>query len=1069
MQANRVFTFLCLVAPAALAVVPAKIDFQRDVRPILSDNCFRCHGPDPETRMVDLRLDLRDAATAKREHGTAVVPGSIEQSMLWQRVSQEKPAKRMPPPYANKVLSAEQKEILKRWIEQGATWKEHWVYTAPKRPAAPAVKNEAWARNPMDRFILAKLEAEGLTPAPEADRRTLARRVALDLTGLPPKPAEVEAFVNDKAPDAYERMVDRYLALPSYGEHRARYWLDAARYADTHGIHIDNYREMWAYRDWVINAFNRNLHFDQFTIEQIAGDLLPNRTLEQQIASGFHRCNATTNEGGAIVAEVEANYAKDRVDTTAAVFLGLTLGCATCHDHKFDPLTQRDFYAMSAFFRNTTQLAMDGNVHDSPPVMPVPAPQDLARWRQIESNRMALRQSLHESEVHRDVRFDNWLKSPARNAVSRPLDAQTEVFSLSSLWNGMALEPGAVADGRSARTEGGGLLPLMQRLPRGVRVGASAFDNVPAFHFDDKAGLLLPNVRQFDADEPFTIAVWYLTPKGDGYSSLASQIDSRDQGRGWSLWVDGRVPSFRMSADKDTSLRITPGTLDQAKPGEWTHITVTYDGSREQAGLKMYWNGRQIATEGDRNRKSLVGNIATRVPVRIAGNGDSSFKGGAIGEFRVFRRQVSDDEVQLLVEWPRLASALQSPLASLSSEQSRSLRLYYLLHLDAGYQSLSAKLRDATIQRDIIARRSPVTFVMEERTDQTPFANLLYRGMYDQPKDKVEPAVPIILPQLKADVPRNRLGLAQWLVSAENPVTARVTVNRFWQELFGSGIVRTAEDFGSQGELPSNQALLDWLAVEFRESGWDTKQFFRTMVTSATYRQAAVATPEKLKADPENRLLSRGPRFRMDAEMVRDYALAASGLLNPKIGGPSVKTYQPSGLWEAVAMDESNTRFYKRDTGDKLYRRSLYWFWKRSAPPASLDIFNAPTREMCTVRRERTNTPLQALVTMNDTQFVEAARHLAQRALLTGGATADQRLEFVGNELLARPFDDREVKVLRGAWHDFLNYYDSNPKDAKKLLAIGESKADEKLNLAEFAAMTMVVNQVMNLDEVLVK
>ena len=1042
MQATRLFAFLCLVAPAALAVVPAKIDFQRDVRPILSDNCFRCHGPDPGTRMVDLRLDLREAATAKREHGTAVVPGSLEQSLLWQRVSQEKPAERMPPPYANKVLTADQKETLKRWIEQGATWKEHWVYTAPKRPALPAVKNEPWARSPMDRFILAKLEAEGLTPAPEADRRTLVRRVALDLTGLPPKPAEVEAFLQDKSADAYERMVDRYLALPAYGEHRARYWLDAARYADTHGIHIDNYREMWAYRDWVINAFNRNLPFDQFTIEQIAGDLLPNRTIDQQIASGFHRCNATTNEGGDIVAEVEAMYAKDRVDTTAAVFLGLTLGCATCHDHKFDPLTQRDFYSMAAFFRNTTQLAMDGNIHDSPPVIPVPAKQDLVRWNEVESNRAALRQSLHEIENSPDKHFDKWLKGTARKTAVRPLDVESELFSLSD---------------------------LKASLPAGVTLGESAVAGVPAYHFAEKAGLEQPGVKPLDADKPFTVSVWYLTPKGEGYSVLAEQHDSKDHGRGWQLTVDGRVPSFRLTGDKDSSVRISPGTLDQSKVGEWTHITVTYDGSRDQLGLKMFWNGRQIATEGERDRKPLVGNIANSAPLRIGSDGESSFTGGAIGELRIFNREVDENEARLLVDWPRIASALETPVARLTGEEKQSLRLYYLLYSDARYQVLRAKLRTATQERDVIARRSPVTHVMEERTDQTPFANVLNRGMYDQPRDKVEPAVPIILPQLKPDMPRNRLGLAQWLVSAENPVTARVTVNRYWQEVFGTGIVRTAEDFGSQGELPSNQALLDWLAVEFRESGWDIKKFFRMLVTSATYRQSAVATPEKLKADPDNRMLSRGPRFRMDAEMVRDYALAASGLLNPEIGGPSVKPYQPPGLWEAVAMQESNTRIYKRDSGDKLYRRSLYWFWKRSAPPASLDIFNAPTREICTVRRERTNTPLQALVTMNDTQFVEAARRLAQQALTSGGSTPEQRFDFVGEELLARPFEDREVKVLRGAWHDFLSYYDAHPQDAKKLLAVGESKADDKLNPAEFAAMTMVVNQVMNLDEVLVK
>jgi len=1047
MRPIRVFTFVCLVAPAALAAVSAKIDFQRDIRPILSDNCFRCHGPDAETRMVNLRLDTREAATAKRENGTAVVPGSPEQSLMWQRVSQEKPAKRMPPPYANKVLTADQKETIKRWIEQGATWKEHWVYTAPKRAALPAVKDEHWVRGPIDRFILAKLEAEGLAPAPEADRRTLARRVALDLTGLPPKPAEVEQFLNDKAPDAYERMVDRYLALPAYGEHRARYWLDAARYADTHGIHIDNYREMWAYRDWVINAFNRNLTFDQFTIDQIAGDMLPNRTLEQQIASGFHRCNATTNEGGAIVAEVEANYAKDRVDTTAAVFLGLTLGCATCHDHKFDPLAQRDFYAMGAFFRNANQIAMDGNVHDSPPVIAVPSQTDLPRWKELEARRAALLESLYALETAKNTHFKPSNGANLPNSAHFPLDADTDVFSLDRA------------------------LPTLttDALPAAVTVGESSLPNVSAVHFGEKAGLELPNVKQFDADKPFTISVWYLMPKNERYAVLASQIDSKDHDRGWRLSVDGYVPSFRLNGDDGKSLRISPGTLDQSKPGEWTHITITYDGSREQAGLKMYWNGRRIVTEGERDRKPLAGGITTGVPLRLGKEGDSAFSGGAIGELRIFSREVNEVEAWMLAEWPRVVSARQTPADKLGVEETRALRLYYLLHQDSNYQSLAAQLRKIDQDRDLIARRSPVTFVMEERTDQTPFSYVLYRGMYDQPRDKVEPAVPAILPQLKPDMPRNRIGLAQWLVSAENPVTARVTVNRFWQEIFGTGIVRTAEDFGSQGELPSNQALLDWMAVEFRESGWDMKKFFRMLVTSATYRQSAVAAPEKLKADPDNRLLSRGPRFRMDAEMVRDYALAASGLLNPQIGGPSVKPYQPPGLWEAVAMEESNTRNYKPDTGDKLYRRSLYWFWKRSAPPASLDIFNAPTREICTVRRERTNTPLQALVTMNDPQFVEAARHLAERALTGGGSTPETRFEFVGEQLLARPFDQREVKVLSGAWHDFLSYYDANPQDAKKLLAVGESKADDKLNPAEFAAMTMIVNQVMNLDEVLVK
>jgi hypothetical protein len=506
------------------------------------------------------------------------------------------------------------------------------------------------------------------------------------------------------------------------------------------------------------------------------------------------------------------------------------------------------------------------------------------------------------------------------------------------------------------------------------------------------------------------------------------------------------------------------------KPGTWSHLVVTYDGSREQAGLGLYLNGKAVPTQGGGDQtQQLKGDIRTRSPLRLGSDGKRYFHGGAIADFRIFARALTEEEAHLASLWPVMDSGREKSPEQLTAVERDAFHLYFLNHLDSNYRDLGVKLQSVIAERRQIRKRGTVTHVMQERKDTAPMAHILFRGQYDQPREKVEPNVPSVLPPMPASLPRNRLGLAQWLVDPSNPLTARVAVNRFWQEVFGTGIVKTAEDFGSQGQAPSHPELLDWLAVEFRESGWDVKKLFKLMVTSAVYCQSALTSEEKLKLDPENRLLSRGPRFRMDGEMVRDYALAASGLLVPTIGGPSVKPYQPDGIWETVAMIGSNTRFYKRDSGDKLYRRSLYTFWKRSAPPASMDIFNAPTRETCTVRRERTDTPLQALVTLNDPQFVEAARQLAQRAMLAGRGDVDREVDFIASRLLARSFAQNERTIAKRAYQDFLTHYGSHPDDAKKLLSAGESKADETLAAPEFAALTMVVNQIMNLDEVLSK
>jgi hypothetical protein len=1020
---------LLSVALAAIAIAGAApvrgdeaIEFNRDIRPILSENCFACHGPDSVARKADLRLDRRDVAVDME----AIVPNDAEASELVVRIESDDPVLKMPPKSSNKTLTAAQKDVLKRWIAAGAEYEPHWSLIAPRRPEPPRVKNEAWIKNEIDRFILAALEKHGLAPAPEADRRTLARRLSLDLTGLPPDPALVEAFVNDGRPDAYELLVDRLMATPQWGEHRARYWLDAARYADTHGIHFDNYRENWAYRDWVIGAFNRNLPFDEFTIEQLAGDLLPNARLDQEVASGFNRCNITTNEGGIIDEEYLVLYTRDRTETVSQVWLGLTAGCAVCHDHKFDPLTQKEFYEMAAFFNNTTQNAKDGNIKDTPPTLFVPDPMDRERWTVLSAELSVARQQLDARKTAARPEFDKWLA---------------------------AAEPDKIASLDAAE---------------GQRLKANLSDwEAKAPAKGSPSTLEIADAGDFDSDQAFTCGAWVKLPKAGATGAIAARMDDRDGYRGWDLYLDkGRIGAHIIHKWPDEAIKVTDITA--LKPGEWYHVLVTYDGSGNDKGVALYLNGqRQTAARTQIN--SLRGTIRTEVPLKVGQRHTASRLDGALVHgLRLHGRALLPREVEQLVGFDRALQVVSKPADKRTKEETGALYPWWLSALDAPARKILATLTPLEQEEAAMKPRGTFAHVMHER-GEAAMAYILNRGEYDKRRDPVQADTPDALPALPSELPRNRLGFAQWLLRPEHPLTARVTVNRFWQELFGTGLVRTAGDFGVTGEAPSHPELLDWLAVEFREDGWDVKAFFKRLVTSATYRQSAVATPQKREKDRENRLLSRGPRFRMDAEMVRDYALCAGGLLNETLGGPSVKPYQPDGVWEAVAMIGSNTRNYQRDTGEKLYRRSLYTFWKRAAPPASMDIFNAPSREVCAVRRERTNTPLQALVTLNDPQFVEAARNLAELTLKAGGATPDERLGFLAARLLARPWRGDESRVARDSLDGLLAYYTAHPKDAAELLTVGESKADQALDAPTLAAWTMLTNELMNLDEVLNK
>ena len=1035
----------------------APVDFQSQVRPILSDACFECHGPDPKARLADLRLDLEEGVFSERPAGSPVTPGHPESSLVYQRITHADAALRMPPKYAHKELTEDQIQVLRRWIEEGAPWAEHWSFTPLTRPDPPRVQTPEWVRNPIDRFVLARLEEAGLTPAAEADRRTLARRTALDLTGLPPDPEGVAKFAADPSPNAYARWIDGLMRSPAYGEHRGRYWLDAARYGDTHGLHIDNYREMWAYRDWVVRAFNRNLPFDQFTVDQLAGDLLPDPTPEQLIATGFHRCNITTNEGGVIKEEVEVMYAKDRVDTTGTVWLGLTVGCATCHDHKFDPITQKDFYSLAAFFRNTTQKPLDGNSFDPPPVMIVPAGSDRLRWEQLRREEPAARDKRDEIERAAEEEFQRWLDS------DRHLDLNLDEFDGSRTFS---LELGETPHLRAGSEKRELVLSGSARVDRS--------GPIPSLDLPEDSFVEIRDFPGLEADRPFTVSMTFRFREGGSRMILARQMDPDDSNRGWGLEISGDRPSFNVQVKDGRNIGIRGVEENKLEADRWTNLVVTYDGMRQRTGMNLYLDGAVVPTRNfGRAIRVLEGSIRTDTPL-VLGAGDrpsagkSDFLDGSIRQFRVLDRAVSESEARLLAHWETLAAIRGRNREELDSEDREALRAWFLVRRHEAFGQASRSLTALQDERRAVLRGSSLTHVMRENPDSDPMAHILRRGMYDQRGDEVQPATPGVLPGMDPDLPRNRLGLARWLVADDNPLTSRVMVNRFWQEVFGTGLVRTSEDFGSQGEAPTHPELLDWLAAEFRDSGWDVKHLFRLMLNSATYRQSAQATGEKIKQDPGNRLFSRGPRFRMDGEMVRDYALAASGLLERRIGGPSVRTYQPEGLWEAVAMEGSNTRFYEQDSGSDIYRRSLYTFWKRAAPPPQLVVFNAPTREECAVRRERTNTPLQALLTLNGVQFFEAARHLAQRAMQAAPG-ADQRLDFMASRLLARSLQEPEQEVARRAYEDYLNYYGAHPDQAGKALSVGDSEADGSLPKAEFAAWTMVANQLLNLDEVLNK
>ncbi len=1000
--------------------------FNRDVRPILSDQCFACHGFDAKKRKAGLRLDMAEGAFAPNKEGrVAIKPGDPAGSELWKRIESTDPDDVMPPPETHKSVTAAQKGVLKRWIEQGAKYQRHWSLEAPSRASLPAGD----APNPVDRFIRDRLSREGLKPAPEADARTLARRVSLDLTGLPPTPAEVARFVADTAPGAYDRLVDRLLASPRYGERMARMWLDVARYADTHGLHLDNERQMWAYRDWVVRAFNRNQRFDDFTRDQLAGDLVQSPTLDQWIATGFNRCNVTTSEGGSIDAEFVFRYAVDRTATAVQAWMGLTAGCAVCHDHKFDPISAREFYSLYAFFHSAADPAMDGNALLTPPVLKLPSPEEKARMDALEAEAMAADGALLAKAMAHPY-------SDPADANPRPKAADVDVSWVDddapSGWK-ISASPGAASrwttkeDAVPAKRGRRALLREDNGLAQDVLEGGTPFE-LP------QDGRLFVHVRLDPAKMPRAVMIQYRT----------------DDWKHRMVWGD--VDAIDWGA-KGTTQRAHGGPLPAA--GEWTRLEF----EAGKVGLKA----------GDR----VTGIAFTQFGGRVAWD-DAGVKG---------RLDPSSDATRSFAAWLKanhgkdlgeLPADLRRVLKDVgatnrTTAQVAGLRAHYVARVCADTREAFAPrvsaAESARKKRAELEGRVPSTFVWKDM-DKPRDSFVMVRGAYDKPGEKVRRGVPAALPPMKSpsDEP-TRLDLVSWLVSGEHPLTARVAVNRLWQHVFGTGLVRTSEDFGSQGEPPSHPDLLDWLAVEYREGGWDTKGLLRLLVTSATYKQSAAAGEALMARDPENRLLARGPRFRLDAEQLRDGALFAAGLLDEQMGGKGVRPYQPPNIWEPVGFVGSNTRDYKADTGAALYRRSLYTFLKRTAPPPFMVTFDGPNREQLCSRRERSNTPLQALQLMNDVQHHEAARWLATRMIREGGPGAPGRLRHGCEVVLARPPSDEELGVLSRTLEKHLARYRADEAAARESVTFGESKPDPAIAAPELAAYTLMANLLLNLDE----
>ncbi len=1005
------------------------ISFNRDVRPILAEHCWRCHGFDEHARQAGLRLDVReDALGVADSRATAIVPHSPDDSELVARITATDESLRMPPVETHKRLTGLQIQILRQWIEEGAVYQKHWSFEPIVKPPVPQFPGGS---NPIDAFIAAQLKQQGIDFALEATPETLLRRVSLDLTGLPPTLDDLDRLQTE----TYEETVDRFLSSPHFGERMAVDWLDAARYADTNGYFGDKPREIWLWRDWVINAFNDNMPFDQFTVEQLAGDLLPNAAVQQRIATGFNRNHMANNETGIIDEEYRVEYVIDRVDTTMTTWLGLTVGCAQCHDHKYDPITQREYYQLFAFFNNVPERGL--LVGNNPaPVMSVPTPE---QEQQLTEQAAATADAVAEFKDHQvelTAQIAEWEADALTTLPSLPEDL---VFFHED-FNGHLDE--------NIQTMGTTL-----EFTSGVRGQAAQFDATQHVEAD---------LLEFDADSPWTIGLWVM-PDGP-LSCVLSKIEPQGDRRGIEfLWQKGRLTVNLVSRWGVSAVELV--TVQPMKAKQWHQIVVSYDGSQRADGVRLSIDGEM--TSVDVKRDTLDGSIATAEPLRIGRRDSGLGFYGRIDELRFLRMTLAKAAVTDWFWGECIRGIIETPQDERTNQDIDVLLGYYV---DQFASQETREARERVKQMQEAERRLkesiPTTLVMEEMP-QPRVTTILERGQYDQPGETVEPGVPAALSSWPADAPLNRLGFAKWVVADDNPLTARVVVNRLWAQCFGEGLVWSMNDFGTQGESPTHPELLDWLAAELRESGWDVKALLRLIVTSRTYRQSSQYRLDGSEVvDPDNRLLARGPSFRMSMEMVRDQALVASGLLVPRVGGPSVKPYQPPGLWEEVSYNGEES--YEPDKDAGLWRRSLYTFIKRQAPPPPLLLFDGPTREKCTIQRARTNTPLQALLLLNDQTYTESARALAGMTLATEQSTS-ARLEQLWRRVLSRSPNDDELQQLDGLLQRQRMRFADNLAAVDDLLATGVSPLDKRFDPQELAAWTVVAHAILNLDEAIMR
>jgi hypothetical protein len=1030
----------------------AKIDFARDVLPILSNHCWSCHGPDAASREADLRLDIRDHALKSRDGAVPIVPGQPDASEVVRRIRSGDEDVVMPPPDALKPLSEIQKEILERWIASGAEYAGHWSFRMPQRPTPPDVRDESWPRNDIDRFILRRLESASIQPSPAAPKHTWLRRVTLDLTGLPPTVEELNAFLNDKSPDAYGGVVDRLLKSEVHAERMAMQWLDAARYADTNGYNNDEVRTMWPWRDWVIRAFRDGMPYDQFLTEQLAGDLLPNPTISQRVATGFNRNHVLTTEGGIIPEEYQAEYVADRVHTAATVFMGISLQCARCHDHKFDALTQRDFYRFAAYFNNIPDKIVkynQGRMAD--PLLKVPSAAQEQELQQLAARQKEIDSELKERRANRAAEMVTW------EAALTPQDV--------AKWGSLGISAHFrfdEADGPST-VDAAALSNASPATIHGPAERAEGVDG-KALTFNGTTHVVAGQVGNFDSDESFSVAAWF-RPTTASAGAVLSKMDDANSFRGYDvLFMNGKVETHFVHHWPDKAFKVI--TKKSLSLNEWHHVVVSYDGTRQAEGLHLYIDGALQEVDVTTNNK-LDGTLTTDKPFHIGRRQASVPFHGSIDEVQVFSLRLSAEEAAQLADGKplaQLAAILAVPANARDEQQRQRLEQFYSDRIDTPSRKLLEELQAIPGKIEAIDQAIPVTMVMQEMEERRS-THILIRGQYDALGEVVSPGLPASLVN-NTPAEATRLDMARWLTDPEHPLTARVAVNRWWEMLFGTGLVETAEDFGVQGARPSHPELLDYLATELVRQNWDQRTILKSIVLTATYRQSSHVDPKLLDTDPQNRLLARGPRSRLPAEMIRDNALAIGGLLHREVGGPSVRPYQPAGLWEDVSVERRDK--YVADTGLGLYRRSMYTFWKRTCPPPSMSAFDAPDRETCVVRRARTNTPLQALVLLNDPTYVEAGRAFAHIITQQEGDDG-QRVDYAFRRAVARPASDTERPIVLELLVSARQRFAADADATEKLLSVGNAKFKSSVPAPELAAWTSIACILLNLDETISK